>query len=90
MKTIKVDNIKDIKVGHVYRLYDPEFEIITEVLVEEGDITPAEEMYGDTSIMIGEGRWDSFEHEIVEYIFDSDEERKTWLDKYNSIIGQDN
>ena len=79
MKEVEITEVSEIKAGHIYRCFDEEFSNTIELLAEE--IEPADE-YGSTSVYVNDYRFDTYEHEIVEYIFDSEEEKAQWIEAH--------
>lgn len=84
MKQVKITNVSEIKVGHIYRCYDAYMSLIIEVIAEE--ITPAGELYGATSVCVNDYRFDVKEHDIVEYVFSSESEKSQWVKEYNESV----
>ena len=60
----RVENVKEFKIGAWYTCENEEDGVISAFKVTKLEV--AEEMYGSTSIMVNDVRWDVFEHEIFE------------------------
>lgn len=60
----RVENVKEIKVGAWYTCENEEVGVVSALKVVS--IEAAEELYGSTSIMVNDERWDVFECEIYE------------------------
>lgn len=84
MKQVKITNVSEIKVGHIYRCYDEDMYQIIELVAEE--VTSADELYGATSVYVNDYRFDVKEHDIVEYVFSSESEKSQWIKEYNESV----